>query len=148
MKTKEVKIKKYEAWLSSETMHKGSINWLSELRFAKDEALFFDDLVKSYTLQLIDSEHFAESKKIVDQLSVLQKETNVLIDVVVKHERGLKIMVDGIDNIKEENAYKEEHGKLIIIISEFLNKYRTIKSQLFALVKSIIKEGKQKRLLQ
>ena len=72
----------------------------------------------------------------------------MLIDVVVKHERGLKIMVDGIDNIKEENAYKEEHGKLIITISEFLNKYRTIKSQLFALVKSIIKEGKQKRLLQ
>ncbi|WP_396602005.1 hypothetical protein [Algibacter sp. R77976] len=148
MKTKEIKIKKYEAWLSSETMHNSSINWLSELRFAKDEALFFDDLVKSYTLQLIDSKHFSESKKIVDQLSVLQNETNVLIDTVINHEKGLKIMVDGVDNIKEENAYKQEHGKLIVTISEFLNKYRTLKSQLFALVKNILKEGKQKRLLQ
>ena len=46
MKTTKRKVKKYEAWLSPETMHKGSLNWLSELRFAKDEQLFFDDLVK------------------------------------------------------------------------------------------------------
>ena len=44
MKTKEVKVK-YEAWLNTETMHNSSVKWLSELKFAKDEQLFFD-LVK------------------------------------------------------------------------------------------------------
>lgn len=148
MKTKQVKVKKYEAWLSAETMHKGSTKWLSELYFAKDEQLFFDDLVKSYTLQLIDSKHFSESKKIVDQLNALQKETNLLLDTVINHAKGLKVMVDGINEIEKEDAYKEKHGKLIITISQFLEKYRTLKSQLFTLIKSIIKEGKQKRLLQ
>ena len=148
MKTTKRKVKKYEAWLSPETMHKGSLNWLSELRFAKDEQLFFDDLVKSYTLQLIDSKHFKESKKIVDQLSTQQRETDVLIDTIVNHEKGLNIMVDGINQLQEENAYKDEHGKLIIQVSLFLKNYRILKTELFTLIKSIIKEGKQKLLLQ
>lgn len=147
MKTKRVEAK-YEAWLSTETMHNGSRKWLSELMFAKDEQLFFDDLVKSYTLQLIDSKHFAKSKKIVEQLGVLQKETNMLIDNVIDHEKGLEIMVDGINQLEDENAYKKEHGELIITVSNFLEKYKTLKTQLFLLVKGIIKEGKQKRLLQ
>ncbi|MGB5418446.1 hypothetical protein [Algibacter sp.] len=148
MKTKQGKVKKYDAWLSAETMHSSSVKWLSELRFVKDEQLFFDDLIKSYTLQLIDSKHFSDSKKVVNQLSASQKETDALIKVVMAHEKGLEIMVDGLNQIKEENEYKDEHGKLIITISNFLNKYRALKSTLFALIKSIIKEGKQKRLLQ
>ena len=88
------------------------------------------------------------SKKIIDQLSTSQKETDILINTIVNHEKGLKIMVDGINQLKEENAYKDEHGKLIIKVSRFLEKYRALKSQLFTLIKSIIKEGKQKRLLQ
>lgn len=147
MKPKEIKVK-YEAWLSAETMHKGSVKWLSELKFAKDEQLFFDDLVKSYTLQLIDSKHFEESKKIVNQLSALQKGTDVLINTIINHEKGLKVMVDGINQLKEENMYKDEHGELIIEVSGFMNNYREVKSKLFALVKHVIKEGKQKRLLQ
>lgn len=147
MKTKQINIKKYEAWLSTETMHKDTTEWLSELRFTQDEQLFFDDLVKSYTIQLIDEKHFAESKEMVGQLGTLQKETDRLINSVISHEKGLKIMVDGINQIQEENAYKEEHGKLIIKVSEFLEKYRTLKSQLFKLIKSILVESKQKRLL-
>ncbi|ULC57911.1 hypothetical protein MBM09_08255 [Flaviramulus sp. BrNp1-15] len=147
MKTKKVKVK-YDAWLSPEIMHNASRKWLSELEFAKDEELFFDDLVKSYTLQLIDSKHFSESKKIVDRLSKIQKETEKLIEIVKTHEVDLKIMVDGINQLAEEDAYRKEHGKLIIIISEFLEKYRTLKTELFTLVKGVIKEGKQKRLLQ
>lgn len=142
------KVKKYEAWLSTETMHNNSLKWLSELRFIKDEQLFFDDLVKSYTLQLIESKHFTKSKAIIELLSALQKETNALINTIINHEKGIKIMVDGINQIEEENRYKTEHGKLIIKVSNFLQRYRSLKSQLFALIKSIIKEGKQKRLLQ
>ena len=147
MKTKQ-KDSKYVAWLSTETMHNASRKWLSELEFIKDEQLFFDDLVKSYTLQLIDSKYFDKSKNIVSQIGEIQIETNKLIEALKKHERELKIMVDGLNQIDLENEYKDKHGKLIIIVSEFLEKYRILKSQLFTLVKSIIKEGKQKRLLQ
>ncbi|MEL0456025.1 hypothetical protein WJN01_07295 [Flavobacteriaceae bacterium SZ-1-7] len=147
MKTKEIKLK-YQPWLSADIMHEDSLKWLSELNFIKDEQLFFDDLVKSYTLQLIDSKHFAESKKIVSRLSSSQKATNALLEVVKKHEKGLKIMVDGIDQLNEEDGYKNEHVELITRVTKFLENYRTFKTQLFVLIKNIIKEGKQKRLLQ
>ncbi len=146
MKTKS-NTPKYIAWLSAETMHNASRKWLSELEFAKDEQLFFDDLVKSYTLQFIDSKHFEESKYIVTQLNKLQKNTDNLIETIKKHERELKIMVDGIDQIELEKAYKDEHGKLTIKVGDFLKTYRKLKMQLFNLVKAILKDKKQKRLL-
>ena len=147
MKTKEINVK-YQPWLSAEIMHRDSLGWLSELNFMKDEQLFFDDLVKSYTLQLIDSAHFSESKNIIARLGDSQKKTASLLRIVKKHEKGLKIMVDGKDQLEEEDAYKNEHVELITKVTKFTEDYKSLKSQLFGLVKGIIKEGKQKRLLQ
>ena len=147
MKTKEINAK-YDVWLNAENMHRDSRNWLSELRFAQDEELFLDDLVKSYTLQLIDTKHFAESKKVIDKLSKIQKETDALIDIVKNHEKGLSIMVDGVNEFDKEKAFKNKHVKLIINVKNFLEKYRDLKTELFAVVKSVLKEGKQKRLLE
>ncbi|NNK40881.1 MAG: hypothetical protein HKP45_09540, partial [Winogradskyella sp.] len=49
-------------WLNADEMHDASKKWLSELEFVADEQLFFDDLIKSYTLQLIDSKYFNKSQ--------------------------------------------------------------------------------------
>jgi len=147
MKTTKTDIK-YVEWLSAEVMHKNSIEWLSELRFINNELLFFDDLIKSYTLQLIDTKHFDESKKVVDKLETSHKKTNYLIKIIQVHQNDLKIMVDGLDQPKEEEEYKNEHRKFIIMNNEFLKTYRILKTEIFDLIKSILKEQKQKRLLQ
>ncbi|GAA4280949.1 hypothetical protein [Gaetbulibacter aestuarii] len=147
METKEINAK-YDVWLNAENMHRDSRNWLSELEFAKDEELFLDDLIKSYTLQLIDSKHFAESKKVIDKLSKIQKETDALLEIVKNHEKGLSIMVDGINEFDKEKAFKNKHVKLIINVKNFLDRYKTIKTELFTVVKGVLKEGKQKRLLE
>jgi len=138
----------YVAWLSAESMHDTSRNWLSELLFVRDEQLFFDDLIKSYTLQLIDSKHFNKSKKIVSKLVSIQKETNVLIETLNAHERGLDIMVDKKDQLDEEENYKNAHRELIVLLSDFFEAYQSIKKQLYKLIKGIIKENNQKRLLE
>ena len=147
MKTTKTDIK-YVEWLSAEVMHKNSIEWLSELRFINNELMFFDDLIKSYTLQLIDTKHFDESKKVVDKLETSHKKTNYLIKIIQVHQNDLKIMVDGLDQPKEEEEYKNEHRKFIIMNNEFLKTYRILKTEIFDLIKSILKEQKQKRLLQ
>ena len=149
MKTKEKELK-YIEWLSAGDMHDSSKKWLSELDFTKDEELFLDDLIKSYTLQLIDSKHFEESKKFVDELKEFHKKTDNMIKLVKSHERKLKIMVDGVDQLEEEDNYKDEHRYLNNNMEKFLGKYRVFKSQLFNLIKNIIKEQKhaQKRLMQ
>lgn len=141
MKTKGNQLK-YIEWLNAEDMHGNSRKWLSELEFIKDEELFFDDLIKSYTLQLTNSKHFTESKKIVDKLSKFHKKTDNLISMVKIHERKLKIMVDGIDQLKEEDNYKEEHQWFTKNLNQFLEKYRVFKVQLFNLLRGILKEQK------
>jgi len=146
MKTTHTNIK-YIEWLSAQTMHNNTIDWLSDLEFMKNEQLFFDDLIKSFTLQLIDSKHFKESKVITDTLSKLQKKTNLLVKYVKNHRNDLKIMVDGIDQLKEEADYKNEHRRLIVEINDFVKEYRVLKTSLFGLIKTIKKEEKQKRLI-
>lgn len=146
MKTLQTRAR-YIEWLSAEEMHKGSKEWLSELEFIKDEHLFFEDLIKSFTLQLIKPEKFAHNKEIIDAINKSQKRNNLLIEAVKLHENALHIMVDGIDQLNEEVAYKNEHRGLIIKINEFLKHYRSLKLQLFDIVKKIKKEEKIKLLI-
>ncbi|MEN3322146.1 hypothetical protein VP395_00270 [Mariniflexile soesokkakense] len=146
MKTPQTDVKYLEG-LSAEVMHNESRNWLSELLFAKDEQLFFDDLIKSYTLKLVDSKHFAKSKKIVDKLVNLHKETDKLYLTIQKHEADLKIMVNKKHELEEEENYKREHSELIVLVADYFENYKSVKKQLFKLIKAVIRENKQKLLL-
>jgi len=138
---------KYVEWLNAELMHEDSTRWLSELRFIKDEEHFFEDLVKLFTLQLIDSNNFEKSKEIVSQIKALRVKNSELIDKIVIHEHDLKIMVDGIDQLKEEAIYKEKHRDLLIAVKKYFKEYRKLKSQVFKTIKGVMKIEKQKRLL-
>ena len=146
MKTIQINTK-YIEWISAEEMHEGSKKWLSELQFMADEHLFFQDLVKTYTLQLLNTEEFSDTVEIIDVLNRSQKRNNELIELVKYHEKGLKIMVDGIDQPKEESAYKSDHKQLVITMSEFYKEFTDLKTQLFQIIKSSIKKDKQERLL-
>jgi hypothetical protein len=139
---------KYETWLSIPLTHKASIDWLSELNFIKIEQSFFDDLIKSYTLSLINKKHFKKSQLIVNELSELQKKTNLLLDTIKKHESDLNMIVDDDEKSKESDIHESEHRDIIISVSKFLRKYYALKKQLFIHIKGIIKEEKQKRLLE
>ena len=142
------KNRKYVEWLNADIMHEASRNWLSELRFIKDEQQFLSNLIKSYTLQLIDASHFAESKKIVETLEALQKKNKKYIETVKAHENELLIMVDGIDQLQEEEAYRNKHRTLLVNINYYFKEYRKLKKQVFRAIEDIMKHEKQKRLLQ
>lgn len=144
MKTTQTQAKHVE-WLSAERMHKASQDWLSELNFIKDEQYFFQDLIKSYTLQLIRQKSFPESKEIVSHLNTLQKQNNTLSKAIKVHENELQNMIDGEN--QQEKKYKNKHRELTILINTYLKDYRMFKTQLFKAIKSIMKKEKQERLL-
>ena len=139
---------KHVEWLNAEEMHKHTQDWLSELEFVKDEHLFFEDLVKTYTLQIIDTEKFSKYQDIIDAIKHSEKRNNSLIKTIKVHGNELKIMVDGINQPKEEEVYKKEHENLIILVNEFLKDYQSLKLQLFTEIKSILKKEKQQHLLK
>ncbi|XRE43573.1 hypothetical protein ACIVBQ_001777 [Tenacibaculum discolor] len=142
MKTTKTHLK-YVEWLSAEDMHSTSKQWLSELSFLKDEQLFFEDLIRKYIFELIAPDQFKKTTKIVELLSSSRKKTEELIKLVEAHERGLEVMVDGVDEVVEEEVYKNEHRRLIVMFSEFLKEYKNLKQTLFTTVKKIAKSEKK-----
>lgn len=146
MKTTQTQ-SKYVEWLSAEQMHQDSKEWLSELLFIKDEHLFFEDLINSFTLQLIEPEKFSNNKEIIDALNRSQKKNNLLIEAIKVHENELQIMLDGINQTKDEAAYRKSHKGLIMELSEFDKYYKSLKAQIFEIIKNIKKEDKRNHLL-
>ncbi len=138
---------KYVEWLSADEMHKHTQDWLSELEFIQDEHLFFEDLIKTFTTQLIETKKYAKNKEKVDAVNRSEKRTHLLIEAIKVHKNGLEIMVDGVDQPKEEERYKEAHRGIIIKVSEFLKDYQQLKTQIFQIIQDILKKEKQDRLL-
>ena len=59
----------------------------------------------------------------------------------------LKIMIDEINQPKDEKEYKNEHRNITVIIHKFLKEYKLLKKDLFDMIKNIKKTQKQKRLI-
>jgi hypothetical protein len=146
MKTTQVNTNFIE-WLSAEEMHNNSKEWLLELEFLNDEYLFFEDLIKWNTLQLIDFQAYSKSKEIVENFSKSKNTNDTLIKLIKKHENSLEILVDGIDQPNKETAYKKEHKTLLISVKNHLKEHRTLKLSLFDILKKIKKSEKQKRMI-
>ncbi|WP_299431305.1 hypothetical protein [uncultured Aquimarina sp.] len=146
MKSKKPNIK-YVEWKSAEELHEASLIWISELKFIKDEQRFLNDLIENYTMQLISEKTFEKSSKIINELNLKRKEVNPLLKKVIKHCNELTILVDGIDQPEEEKKYKENHQELLVEVSAYFDNYKQTKRRIFDLIKTIIKTGKQKRLL-
>ncbi|MCM4152663.1 hypothetical protein DHD05_13780 [Arenibacter sp. N53] len=134
-------------WLDPNEMHEASLKWMSELKFIRDEQLFLNDLVKSYTLQLTDSEVFTESKEIIGAITTAEKEVIILMKKVQAHENQLEIMLDQIDQLKLEKEYTETHWELNTEMNSYSVHYRELKSRLFKLVTKVMKKDKRNRLL-
>ncbi|MCJ7465602.1 MAG: hypothetical protein MUO53_02795 [Maribacter sp.] len=138
---------RYTEWLNAEEMHDTSKRWMSELKFTRDEQLFLNDLVKSYTLELIDSPIFDESKKIVDTILYEEEKVVSLMKKVQAHENLLEIMVNNIDELEKEKAYTKTHWELATELQQYMVDYQRIKTRLFKLLSKVMKKQKQKRLL-
>ncbi len=138
---------KYIESKNPDELHVESLNWISELKFIKDEQHFLDDLLKSYTIQLIENQDFSKNKKIISQLSKLRKTGEKLLKKLINHENELLILVDGIDQIKEEKHYRFLHSTYLLEVTNYFNDYKAIKRDIFIVVKAIMKHEKQKRLL-
>lgn len=146
MKTKK-RTHRYLEWISPDEMHSATVQWLSELKFVRDEQLFLNDLVKSYTLELIDKKTYKEIKALVSDILTSEKDVILLMKKVQAHENQLEIMIDEIDQPKMEKAYLETHLDLIKTMEKYMQEYRSLKKKLFAMISGILKKEKQKRLL-
>lgn len=146
METKSNK-RKFREWFSADELHEESKRWSSELKFARDEQKFLNQMVKDYTLDIIDSDMFKSVQPVVESLDKLEKDLVDLFKKVQLHENQLQIMVDEVNQEKMEEAYLDTHNDLGKEIEDYFVKYRDSKTKIFNIVSNVIKRKKQKRLL-
>lgn len=146
MKTRQPNIK-YVEWKSAEELHEMALDWISELKFVKDEQHFLDELLEEHTFQILSGKTFEESSEIIRKISKRREELEPLLKKIIQHHNELTILMDGIDQPKEEQEYKEHHRELVIEVNTYFNSYKKTKLEIFDLIKSIMKMSKQKRLL-
>ncbi len=138
---------KYIEWLSADELHAASQEWLSDLKFTLDEHRFFEDLITEYTSLLIKDDQYASSKALIEALDESKKKNTILIAAVQTHENELKVMLDGINELKKEDAYTKEHFELVTIIGDFMKTYNSLKLRMFTLIKSLKKQDKRNRII-
>jgi len=134
-------------WYSSEELHKASQNWILELEFIKVEHLFFEDLLKSFALQLVDTIENKDNLNIPDAIKKSKKRNNALLKAIKNHDMNLKLLVEEKHLSKVETFYKNDHKKLMGELNEYLKTYKNLKTQMFTIMKEVLKKDKQKLLM-
>lgn len=139
---------KYIEWRSTEDLHEDIRNSISELRFIKDEQLFLEDLIKGHTIQLISGNTYEESKDVISMLSKHSKKLPQLLTQLMTHSNNLQILLDEEEVPCEMEDYKEVHYKLMFDVIAYHSKFKKIKRKIFLLIKQLMKQDRQKRLLK
>lgn len=138
---------RYVEWKSSDEMHFSCLQWISELNFIKDEQLFFQDMLKEYTVPILESHLLEEAKSLIFKLTDSEKKVESLLKAATKHRNGLQILVDGMDQPDKEKEYREEHRSLLKEVNNFTIEYQALKKDIFETVSKALKKQKQKKLL-
>jgi GTP:adenosylcobinamide-phosphate guanylyltransferase len=104
-------------------------------------------MLKEYTLPIIESHLLSKVKGLIDRLTKYKQQTETILNKITVHRNGLQVMVDGINQLEEENKYKKEHRKLLIDVNQFSLEYNDLKKEIFRTISQALKQQKQKRLL-
>ena len=138
---------RYIEWKTPDEMHFSSLQWKSELNFIKDEHRFFEDMLKEYTMPIIESHLFSRIKELIEQLSLSQKELKILEKRVNQHINRLRRLLEDVDEPKEGRVYRQEHKSILNDVVHYSRQYKRLKKEIFESVGKAMKQQKQKRLL-
>lgn len=138
---------RYIEWKSPDEMHFSSLQWKSELDFVKDEHHFFEDMLREYTMPIIESKLLSRIQDLIDRLSESKKELNSLQNEVSEHMKGLERLLENNNAPKEGRVYREEHKKILNERNTFSKTFKSLKKDIFEAVSQALKQQKQKRLL-
>ena len=139
--------KNYMEWFSAEEMHEHSKEWFAELSFIKDEQEFLNNLIKSFAIKSLTKLEFTRINDFKNAITENRRRLNAISQQVQKHMNQLEIMVDGVNQLEMEKAYKKTHNLLYQKMNNYLLDYRALKEKGFAQLASILKTAKNKRAL-
>jgi uncharacterized protein YbcC (UPF0753/DUF2309 family) len=138
---------KYIEWRSMEELHEEIFTCISELRFTKDEQQFLEDLILNHTMGLLAGKSYELSRNVITRLTKSRNKLEPLLKKLVEHNNDLQSLLDEINNIEEMDDFKKLHNQLMSEFILYNAQFKRIKKQIFKLIKQVLKERKQIKLL-
>ncbi len=143
MSTKKTTIE-YIEWFDAEQMHEHSKKWFSELSFIKDEQQFLKNLIQTFAIKPLNKIQFGRLEGFKKAIEENEYRLELLFKKVQKHINQLRIMLDDVNQLDMEKAYRKTHRKLNSMVNVYLLDYRTVKERGFIKLSSILKAEKEK----
>ena len=135
-------------WKEVQEMHENTQLWLNELRFIAYEHHFMEELLSGFFLKFSSKEHFSSASQLVKDLSDNKDMNTSIFEKVQSHNNELYILMDDKHQPYEEKEIKAQHKSLKEEFENHFHSFKEIKSSLFDIVSKIMKEAKQKFLLE
>lgn len=126
-------------WLSPDDLNEICKAWLSELQFMKDEQRFFQEVIRDHNKELTTASNYAHSKELLEQLAKSSAKTFQLMRTVEHQLADLEILVDGVDQLKEEQDFKRRQSLLDDQMATHKNAFKNLKRELFKHIAHILK---------
>ncbi len=142
MYTKNYKFK-YLEWFTPEEIHQTTLQWQSTLDFITHEHDFLYELLHQVKPQIKDAALLKKVTDLITQLSENKKEVSTLTSLFKTHRNALAVLVDGINELQKEKAFKDQHLLLSLKFETFNTEYRKLKYKVFEILRSFYKSRKQ-----
>ena len=136
----EIDIKKYYE------LHDQSVQWINEIQFMTDEQVFLEHLLSSHFLELSSSKLYETTKRLIKKLKEVESLGNDLMDKIQLHNKHVGTIIENFNKEYQVNVDRERQS-IKKDLDSYLLKFRYIKKKIFGIIKSIMKEHKQKRLI-
>ena len=127
-------------------LHEETSNWLSEMEFMKDEQLFLEHLLSMHFLDLSSTKLYEPTRKLIKRLKEVESLGAELVDKTRKHDESTGIMLEN-KQASRTSKLLTAHEKIKIEYDNYTLKFRYVKKKIFALIKEIMIQHKQKLLI-
>lgn len=133
-------------WHEADEMHEQSKKWFSELSFIKDEQCFLNKVIQSFATKSLDKEAFKQLEDFKNAITENQHRIISVYKQVQKHMNQLEILMDGVNQLEMEKAYRKTHKNLFMKVNKCLLEFRNIKERGFGKLTGLLKKHKRMAL--
>ncbi len=127
-------------------LHDENLHWLNELQFIQDEQVFLEHLLSAHFLDLSTEKLYDPTRKLIKKLKDVEKSNDELADTVHVHNKHMATYLESLQsNGKNDLIY--EHDQIKTGFETFTRDFKYVKKKIFNMIKEIMKDHKQKLLL-
>ena len=138
------KIEKFRKVLTK--LHEQNVTWLKELEFVRDEHVFLEHLLSAHFLDLSSEKLYEPTKKLIQKLNDVDQMGNALDDAIQTHNKHVATLLESLQ-LTGKKDLKNEHQLIKKEFEDFHLRFKYVKKKIYNMIKSIMKEHKQKLLL-